>query len=327
MYRIHYKDGADGAGSQTVWKSKSMIGDVPNMYQYSIAPLRMECVSNDPTEPVVIWRNPAPNSPLSCRPQELIREKEGNCVEHSIPYTDHCRKVLCDQPTSVTSFRTPGVSYHVEHKIYDTMKYMKLKKTNSGLGGADCLLCKFKQSSWMDEEQIILGFPISTTADLVLALYHQLMTPEGDILKEKDDYEIRRGLTQQPITSSDQWSICVTHSYINCTEWLIKLLSRLNAEYHRWVEKSNCYGDHIRAGNEGQKIIEDETGLRVNQIYGTLGKGRGSTDGNTGRRFFDLKSLFLCASMGNTNLICLHTNLSVLLRVIPFTVSCTTPLT
>ena len=44
MYRIHYKDGADGTGSQTVWKSKSMIGGVPNMYQYSIVPLRMECV-------------------------------------------------------------------------------------------------------------------------------------------------------------------------------------------------------------------------------------------------------------------------------------------
>ena len=57
------KDGADGTGSQTVWKSKSMIGGVPNMYQYSIVSLRMECVSNDSTEPVVIWRNPAPNKP------------------------------------------------------------------------------------------------------------------------------------------------------------------------------------------------------------------------------------------------------------------------
>ena len=201
------------------------------------------------------------------------------------------------------------------------MKDMKLKKTISGLGGADCLLCKFKQSSWMDEEQIVLGFPISTTADLVLALYHQLMTPEGDILKEKDDHEIRRGLTQQPITSSDQWSICVTHSYINCTEWFIKLLSRLNAEYHRWVEKSNCYGDHIRAGNErAKKIIEDETGLHVKQICGTLGKGGGSTDGNTGRRFFNLKSLPGILMWGDekyqSDLSLLHKNLGVLLRVI-----------
>ena len=89
----------------------------------------------------------------------------------------------------------------------------------------------------MNEEQILLGFPISTTVNLITALYDQLVTPDGDIPRIKNDYEIRRRLTQQPITTSNQWSICVTHSYINCTEWFIKLLSRLNAEYHQWVEK------------------------------------------------------------------------------------------
>ena len=171
------------------------------------------------------------------------------------------------------------------------MKHLKFKKVISGQGGADCLLCSFKQETWMDKHQIEEGFPITTTADLISSLYDQLSTPDGEITKCKDDYDSRRGLTQKPITSSDQWSICVTHSYINCTEWFIKLLARLNSQYYQWVEKSNCYGDHIRAGKERVRdIIESETGVRVNQICGAHGKGGGSTDGNTGRGFFDQSS-------------------------------------
>ena len=95
------------------------------------------------------------------------------------------------------------------------------------------------------------------------------------------------GVCHYPITTTNQWPICITHSYINCKHWLIKLLSRLNADYHQWVEKSNCYGDHIRAGNDRvKKIIEDSTGLRVDQVCGPLGKGGGATDGNTGRTIY-----------------------------------------
>ena len=122
---------------------------------------------------------------------------------------------------------------------------------------------------------------------LTSTTYNQLVTPNGEILKQKDNYDTRHGVCHYPITTTNQWSICITHSYINCTHWLIKLLSRLNADYHQWVEKSNCYGDHIRAGNDRvKKIIEDSTGLRVDQVCGPLGKGGGATDGNTGRTIY-----------------------------------------
>ena len=44
-YRMYYKDGCDGAGSQSVWKSKSMAGMKQNIFQYSIVPLRLECIT------------------------------------------------------------------------------------------------------------------------------------------------------------------------------------------------------------------------------------------------------------------------------------------
>ena len=69
-----------------------------------------------------------------------------------------------------------------------------------------------------------------------------------------------------------------------------------------------------RAGNmRVKKIIEDKTGLQVNQICGTLGKGGGSTDGNTGRRFYDhatLSALLSCVKdKYHSDLSMLHKNL------------------
>ena len=67
---------------------------------------------------------------------------------------------------------------------------------------------------------------------------------------------------------------------------------RLNAEYFHCIEKSMCYGDHIRAGTQRvTTIIEARTGLHLNQVCGILGKGGGSTDGNSGKVLFSLKGL------------------------------------
>ena len=320
-YRAYYKDGADGAGSQAIWKSKSMKDAAPNIYQYSIVPLRMEVLSQN--ESKIIWKNPAPNSAFSCRPQELFREKEDNCMHHSIPYTDRSRTELMEESVAIVSHRRPEIAYQVEIVIHDTMKDMKFKKLLSGQGGADCMLCIFPQSSWMSVEQINNGFPITITSDFLHRLYNQLATAEGDIPKKEKDYEERFGLTQEPITSSDQHSVAVTHSYINGTSWFVKLLARINAEYFQWIEKSTCYGDHIRAGTNRVKDILEETGLRVAGPSGPLGKGGGSIDGNTGRRFFDEKSLpciLNCVDEKyHENLKILHKNMSVILRIISAT--------
>ena len=95
----------------------------------------------------------------------------------------------------------------------------------------------------------------------------------------------------------------------------------MHADYLHWVEKSNCYGDHIRAGNDRViNIIEEETGLRLNEVCGSIGKGGGSTDGNQSRRFFDIVSLpatLMCVSIKYKHDVSrLHKNLSTILRII-----------
>ena len=191
-----------------------------------------------------------------------------------IPYTDQCRSFLNSEKINVTSWRT-GAVYNVQHIIQDTMKDMKFKKKICGLGGADCILCESRQNDWLDEEQIKEGFGITRTAAENLDVYLELLAcNDGSIVPKKGDYETRKGLTQKPLTSANQTSICITHSYINYIGCWVKVLSRMNAEYEHCVEKSNCYGDHRRNGHERVvDKIEDETGLKLDQVCGSLSKG------------------------------------------------------
>ena len=128
-----YKDGGDTAGSQTVWKSSSLKDASDHIFQFSVVPL---CAEQD-TE--VIWRNPSPNAANSCRPIYLMwaSEDELRVKELVLPNTDQPRSVLTN---TMVDIATNAGTCNVQHVIQSSMKDLKLKKTWSGLGGADCIL-------------------------------------------------------------------------------------------------------------------------------------------------------------------------------------------
>ena len=142
--------------------------------------------------------------------------------------------------------------------------------------------------------------------------------------KEAGDYTERQGITQKPTTTSNLHCIAITHSWINTTNWFFKVLSRMNAEDETWVEKENCYGDHIRAGTfRVREIIYQETGKSLMQVAGALSKSGGSTDGNDGREFFTLAFLPIILKCipekYHDTIKKLHRDLSCILRVISST--------
>ena len=85
-----YKDGGDGSGSQTIWKSASMINASDHIFQYSMVPVRLEQDGN------VVWKNPSPNSATSARPIYLLRagESEDQVKNLVIKATDEGRKEM-----------------------------------------------------------------------------------------------------------------------------------------------------------------------------------------------------------------------------------------
>ena len=85
---------------------------------------------------------------------------------------------------------------------------------------------------------------------------------------------------------SSQHSICITHSYINITNWMLKLIYRIEAEYVVWNEKKTIIGEPIRKAKERVlPEIKENSGLDLDVVCNAGEKGGTSTDGNAGRVF------------------------------------------
>ena len=205
-------------------------------------------------------------------------------VQYDLGYAEREQAVLKDSPTTVVSTRFSDMSYDVAHTIIDSMKDLKMKKVASGAGGAPCLLCDSKKADWMDKEAVESGFPITRTAEAADQKWQQIVKDKEAGIKTKDT----KGITQKPITTSNQEHICVTHSLINCTNWFLKLLARCRANVKMWKkEKYGSRGDKIRKANEElQEMIEMRTAMRIDMCNRAGEKTGGSTKGNDGRDFF-----------------------------------------
>ena len=75
-------------------------------------------------------------------------------------------------------------AFTVNHVIHSSMKDLKLKKTWSGLGGADCILCKSRREDRTDPVKVAAGFPITHLAADTHTLYEQMVVEgDGDVLR------------------------------------------------------------------------------------------------------------------------------------------------
>ena len=321
---MNFKDGGDGAGTMPFLKSKKAVDDDDHMFQYGLIPLKLTQQLHGKEE--VVWRNTVPNAARSLRPIYLIREKENNpsLLDLVIKNTDQARNNLNENGIDVVVDKQ---SHHVLCNIKDSMKDLKFKKSISGLGGADCILCKSKVSDWTDLTKIKEGFKINRTAADTKEIFHSVIDEDGNIMIKPKDFDVRSGVTKEPLSDSDQHSITITHSYINGCTWFLKMLYRCHSDWPKWEQKAGL-GQHLdRSKKEVRDKIKLETGLRLDYVCSAGGKGGTSTDGKQGRRFFSDELLpiieDLLSKVNNKkyqeNLLKLHHQLSIILRI----VSCT----
>ena len=189
------------------------------------------------------------------------------------------------------------------------------------MGGADCILCKTRQDDWTNREKVVQGFPINRLAEDTLTLYKTLVDEDGVVKAKGGDFETHQWLTQRPLTTSDQASITVTHSYINGTTWFLKVLYRCHAGYQQWIEKSGPRGEPIREAKDRvlEKIYQ-ETGLYLDRVNAAGGKGGTSTNGPQGRQVFSEEVIEALETLSDKkhqgNLLLLHRQLSTILSAV-----------
>ena len=204
------------------------------------------------------------------------------------------------------------------------MKDLKLKRHLSGLKSAKCILCHTKQTDWTSTEKFLNGFPITHTAEEVVRIYTELSNEDGIVQRTPGDFEVRKGCTAKPITTSDQHSICITHSYINGTTWFLKLLYRCYSNYRCWIEYTDKRGDSVqREKSKVLKVLEDRHGLILNQCASGTAKTGTAITGGQGKRLCSEKVVQTLSEIipekYKQNLLLLHKQLSIILHAVSFT--------
>ncbi len=277
------KTGHDGAGSQSIYKAHENPMSDPNIFAKMMVPLSL----SDSATGEYLWKNPTPNSAFWTRPVALIAEKESPDLIKFINEKYEPEEQSLRENGIVVAHN--GLMFQVDVIIESSMKDMKVRMVESGLGGADCLMCYTQQLDWKDVQKIEQDnfFAITRSADKTLELYEQFMEEKGGIIRRKNDYETRAGLTTQPLSSSDHHYITLTHQYINGTSWFLKFFYRIKANLLLWTARGSDSQDKLnKAKKDVLKHIEDTTGLKLDQVESSGGNTGTSNTGSQGRRFF-----------------------------------------
>ncbi|CAF4439554.1 unnamed protein product [Didymodactylos carnosus] len=192
------KTGHDGARGQSVYRALDNPVSDPNIFAKMYVPLFLTDTQTQET----LWINETPNSAFYTRPLALIAEKESADLikfinEKFEPEEQKLREKCIDVEYGVQK-------YSVSIIIEDTMKDLKVRTVESGLGGADCLMCYTRQTDWKNKDKIKdeSAFLITRTAEKTMKLYSTMAEESGQIKKTKNDYETRAGLTNEPISSN-----------------------------------------------------------------------------------------------------------------------------
>ena len=135
----------------------------------------------------------------------------------------------------------------------------------SGLGGADCLMCHTRQADWKDIKKINEddAFQITRTAEKTMDLYKEMIEEKGQIVRKKNDYEVRAGLTTEPLSNSDHHYITLTRQYINGTTWFLNIFYRTTANLLVWAIRGEDSQAKLKTAKLSVlKHIEENTGLK-----------------------------------------------------------------
>ena len=88
-------------------------------------------------------------------------------IVHVIKFTESTCDKINNNDHVINTFST---SINTSVVIKDTMKDLKIKKSLSGLGSVDCIICTTKQDEWMIEGRIKEGFTITCLVEETVSL-------------------------------------------------------------------------------------------------------------------------------------------------------------
>ena len=187
---INIHDGLDGSGGHSIFNQKDNP-DTNNIIMYMF---RVESITDNETKEIV-YENSSHASENSSRPVMLIMGKESR------------ENIKVAATTQLERQNAKFTVTHNDQQINATVKAKmsmvdgKLDTLMGGYGGAYCTLCTNSKEDCHDVKQIKAGFIIDRTLENTLDVVERNLHLEEN--RKKDDYGIRMGITQEPITTEN----------------------------------------------------------------------------------------------------------------------------
>ena len=137
----------------------------------------------------------------------------------------------------------------------------------------------------MDKDQIQSGFTIDRTLEDTLKICEEELHLENN--RKKGDYDVRKGVTQEPITTEDINNMHPLHNLLRCFGWLFKICYHATAGHLKWSEAKLDVSNRVaqalaflkQAKEEIQARVKEETSITLEKADPT-GHGGTSTTGN-----------------------------------------------
>ena len=164
----------------------------------------------------------------------------------------------------------------------------KMHSVVTGLGGAYCCLCTNSKEQCSNADLIKSGFIIDRSLEDTLEICEKDLHLENN--RKKGDYEVRKGVTQQHITTEDVNNMHPLHNLLRCFGWVFKICYHATAAHLSWSEAKLDVSNRVaqalqflkQAKEEIQKRVKEEASITIEKADPT-GHGGSTTTGNVAK--------------------------------------------
>ena len=311
---LNCKFGFDGSGGHSIYNQVNN-DETNNLILTVVCPLELKAKSD-----VVLWTEPSPNSPRSQRPLMIHTGKESaETLQSQKLFNNDITKVESEgfvvklSDNQAINVKSKMVSYCLDRKA--TNYYL-------GIHGAYCDLCHISKEDCLDIDIIKNGISITREIQSLHAIFNELEQEDGSLLKRRNDYSVRAGVTARPIATNQVVSIQVLHALMRSVDFYMKIIVHLSACVFEWSESKASHNNRFleRARTDLQKKIKDSTGIKWDYADATGESGTTTTGNNCRRLLHDPSVRNLVTSQvpeANRNKMeILGQRLSIILRVL-----------
>ena len=270
--KLKIKFGFDWSGSHSIYNQVNNV-QTNNIILTMFCPLAIENADG-----IKVWEQKFPNAPQSQRPLALQMGKESLDTLQTLKVFNNPIETL-----NTIGFMLPDLKANVKIEISNYMMGRKVANIYLGVGGAYCDLCSLSRDTCHNVDIVKQGINIDTRIETLHQIFEDLVQEDGTVLKQKEDYPVRRGVTSQPIATNQAFSVQILHALLRTFDHFMKTAVHVKAGVFDWSEAPSHNTRFLNnAKKELQEKIASETGIQWD-IPDKTGKGGTTTTGNIAR--------------------------------------------